>query len=214
MYPEPIQGATPDFASINTFFAPHSFYLNVYDILVAMYIHRSIEPYRRQDTHLSSAGCIGIASAIAGRYSKEASHGLVNCVHFGIADKAGDLGKKFRNLNLVESVKIPLDDSTFFRGKVECWHFIEPAHKKKRGIEVFYRNSEPYIDKSLLIFGNSFCERGLDPLGMTWWFARIFKEVKFIWSPDVSRQRILEEKADIVISQTVERFLPVLPRDS
>lgn len=65
--------------------------------------------------------------------------------------------------------------------------------------------------KKLLVFGNSFFERGGHPKTLTWWFARMFTEFHFVWEPAFDWRYIDAVRPDIVIGQTIERFLNRVP---
>jgi hypothetical protein len=48
---------------------------------------------------------------------------------------------------------------------------------------------------------------------MSFWFARWFEKYHFIWSPAIDWAYVEAQGADIVIGQTIERFLDQVPMD-
>ena len=62
-----------------------------------------------------------------------------------------------------------------------------------------------------MVFGNSVFEHGETPLNLSWWCVRFFREFYFFWLPETLPGTVDEIGADVVIAQTVERFLFVDP---
>ena len=46
---------------------------------------------------------------------------------------------------------------------------------------------------------------------MLWWITRLFEEVHFHWNAALDDEQIKAVQPDLVIGQTVERFLPMVP---
>lgn len=80
------------------------------------------------------------------------------------------------------------------------------------GISRQWRNESPLVEAKVLVFGNSFFERGGTSKTLCWWFSRIFRHLVFVWTPILLASDIEKHSPDIVVCQTVERFLPVVPR--
>lgn len=80
------------------------------------------------------------------------------------------------------------------------------------GTRVSFQNNGAPIRQHCMVFGNSFFERGASPTGLSWWFARWFERYDFIWSPEIDFDLVERTRPDIVIGQTIERFLTKLPR--
>ena len=78
------------------------------------------------------------------------------------------------------------------------------------GSWVTYSNPMGY-EKKIAIFGDSFSE--YRPHLLTGMLAETFKEVSFIWSSNLDYNFIKTYQPDIVIFQTVERFLIKVPND-
>ena len=80
------------------------------------------------------------------------------------------------------------------------------------GSHVRYENSDPLIDKKVIIFGDSFSEyRGHLLTGM---FAETYAEVNFIWNSSLDKKFITKLNPDVVITELAERFMPkTVPSD-
>lgn len=125
----------------------------------------------------------------------------------------GDLGKSFVEGNFLrESLFFPSDDQFLEFGKgLERIHISEPPDGGHIGVKVIWKNSTALVNLKVVVFGNSFFERGVNSACFSWWAARWFREFHFLWHPDIDYDYIDSVKPDVVICQTIERFLPKLP---
>lgn len=67
------------------------------------------------------------------------------------------------------------------------------------------------IQKKVVVFGNSFFAGHLIQSSINYWMSIWFSEYHFLSSAAMSADYIGAEKPDIVICQTIERFLDVVP---
>ncbi len=65
--------------------------------------------------------------------------------------------------------------------------------------------------ENVVAFGNSFFFVGHDQCDLSWWFSRLFQKFHFIWQPDFNYSLLEELKPDIVVGQTIERYLTITP---
>lgn len=79
------------------------------------------------------------------------------------------------------------------------------------GRTITWTNPQAQFKKKVLVFGNSFFDFGSQQEHMSWWFAHYFSEFQFVWTPDVDLELVKKVQPDIVIAQTIERFLPICP---
>jgi hypothetical protein len=122
----------------------------------------------------------------------------------------GDLGGKFDN-PLREELFAPNFSSGFFsQGHLE--KINEIITQTFNGTRQIFLNKKAAIDKKMVVFGNSFFEK-TPSWGLSPFFAGLFKEYHFIWSPNLDMEYCARVSADIVIAQTCERFLTRLPDD-
>jgi hypothetical protein len=74
-----------------------------------------------------------------------------------------------------------------------------------------WRHAEAPLPLRVLAFGNSFFERGSNCTTLSWWFKHLCREFHLVWSKDIDQTVIETLKPDLVIAQTIERFLTVVP---
>jgi alginate O-acetyltransferase complex protein AlgJ len=80
------------------------------------------------------------------------------------------------------------------------------------GINVAFRNtSADAVDQVVVIFGDSFMD--FQASNATVIFAEHFREVHFVWSASIDYAYVARVGADIVISETAERFMITVPGD-
>lgn len=80
------------------------------------------------------------------------------------------------------------------------------------GIRRSWRCSNAPIRKRVVCFGGSSFERGEVSSTLSWWCSRLFAEFHFYWSPDFIPEIVDSLSPDVVICQTIERFLTILPK--
>lgn len=164
--------------------------------------------FARQDSHLSTAG----AKYVCTQFIKMLGYGDVELELVESSSlQVGDLGKKFG----VVAEAVPVATDLVVGGErlepalQEAWH---PASGHK-GIRYVWHCASAPIAARVVVFGNSFFERGALSTQLSWWFSRIFQEFHFIWSPALDSNYVRKVGADLVVCQTIERFLRVLPED-
>jgi hypothetical protein len=75
-----------------------------------------------------------------------------------------------------------------------------------------WRNPAAPIDASVLVLGNSYSGPADEHQGrLSWWFARWFRTYHFAWQAHVPEGLVKRLRPDIVVCQTVERFLVEIP---
>lgn len=82
---------------------------------------------------------------------------------------------------------------------------------RQTGTTVVWINDSAIIDASVIVFGNSFFGTGESEEGISYWFAHAFREFHFIWSGEADWDYVSKQKPDIVICQTIERFMAGTP---
>ncbi len=159
--------------------------------------------YRRVDTHASPLGCYAIVQLLLAKLGVEALPQLA--FEIQRADFA-DLGGRMGGI---------LD--TYFEcdpgwatecKKVKEFEPVSGHQGKRQG----WICQDAHCQLKVLVFGNSFfefAERGQGAL--SWWMARTFKQFDFIWSPRLDMDLVEEIGPDIVICQSIERFLNEVP---
>jgi alginate O-acetyltransferase complex protein AlgJ len=125
----------------------------------------------------------------------------------------GDLSKRFFGISLYETTSYPAKAvRDALSASVRCveHHDPENGHINSRYV---WKNANARHPIKVIAFANSFFERGGDSRCLSWWFARTFAEFHFIWNPNLDHDYIRTHQPDWVIGQTIERFLPIIPRN-
>jgi hypothetical protein len=123
--------------------------------------------------------------------------------------KYTDLGSKYQNSPILENIEMPgreeVSGYEVDLNQVEC---VLPRDGNNSGTQIRWVNHSATQTLTVLAFANSFFERGGDATTLSWWAARSFKEFHFCWETNIDFSYVEKIKLDIVICQTVERFLP------
>lgn len=203
-------GCTPLFDAIATRLGDSPHHFDILSIFRAL-LHQGQTPYRQIDTHLSFYGCQTLMAALATRIVGQTIEPETPPL---VAQAAtGDLGNKIGFGNVVEQCLYPVEqDWMLAQRDVRLEQRSDPANGHIGSLRRWSCDDAP-IDRRVLIFGNSMFERGGRPLTLSWWSARMFREVCFVWSPSVNMQLVAELSPDVVVCQTVERFLGNVPAD-
>lgn len=208
-YPTPVDRPTPQLMALEG--ALENFlpmYLPLAEGMRALHKGEGISPYRRVDSHFSYFGALHVVRCVL--TSLAANDVLPPTPDLEERSLGGDLGSKFGFGSLLERVLMPDPGWEFTRRAPTVVESYRPE-QGHTGTTMRWRAAAPLIDQRLVVFGNSFFERGASPTGLSWWFSRIFREVTFVWSAPVDFSRVDRERPDIVIAQTIERFLGSVP---
>ncbi|MBR9792485.1 MAG: hypothetical protein GYB58_12135 [Gammaproteobacteria bacterium] len=178
-----------------------------FSVLEALSDDVSKDYFFKTDSHLNSHGCWRVFEAIL----EHLELAPVSQPEFNrLRTMCGDLGKKFAPYKLsehdVSPSRFPVTSS-----KPELVTSFIPPDKRHIGRTYHWRNNIPVSEKRVLVFGNSFFEKGINAHQLTWWFAHYFAEVIFIWSPDMNIGMVKKHKPDLVICQSIERFARLAP---
>lgn len=98
----------------------------------------------------------------------------------------------------------PIDQETF-----AC--VSDERTARHHGTRMVFRNPGAPIRKRVVAFANSFFTYGTNMHDLSWWMMRWFEEYHFVWLSEVDLDYVDRVKPDLVIAQTIERFLPILP---
>lgn len=121
-----------------------------------------------------------------------------------------DLGDHFGGMTFYNHVSHPISpEIETYRSGLHLTEVVSPeGHQGQRRA---WNNPTAPIKKRVLAFANSFFERGDSAAHLSWWFATWFEEFKFIWSSELDPAEVEAYRPDIVICQTIERFLISAP---
>jgi hypothetical protein len=79
------------------------------------------------------------------------------------------------------------------------------------GKSYVFRNELAPIRKKVILFGNSFFDNHVFQGSVSYWMAAWFEEYHFVFKPEMDIGYIEAEEPDVVICQTIERFLELVP---
>lgn len=169
--------------------------------------------YRSFDTHISTQACRLITEAFINKFYPEASN-LYHPSEVSHVETSGDLGERFADDGVVAE-RVPvykyLKNSSGKHLEVELLRSFNPENGNT-GTMRHWRSKNYLIDRKVICFGGSSFERGDTSTRLSWWFSRIFREFRFVWSPELVEEEIESFEPDVVICQTVERFLVQVPK--
>ncbi|WP_138467562.1 hypothetical protein [Poseidonocella sp. HB161398] len=167
--------------------------------------------FRRKDTHLTTAGAVN-AMARFYRLLTRTQFPLRPQLPLRPASLESDLGGRFSGQ--YEEVVYLADAAVAVDGGVP----VEPeliASSAPRygyvGRSMHWRCPEAPDKRRVLVFGNSFFATGENSTQLSYWAARVFAETRFQWAADVDWDLVESFKPDILICQTIERFLAQVP---
>lgn len=166
----------------------------------------------RYDTHLSPAGARGVFRGLMRAAGLDVTS--LDEVDFGSETfYSGDLARRMFGMTLWDPQLDPSPGSgPLLMGEPpRLVHSVDPAESGHVGTSRVWRRDGAPVDGVAVAFANSFFERGQRPSAMSWWASRYFREFHFVWGGDVDLDYVTRVQPDLVIGQTVERFLGRVP---
>ena len=85
-----------------------------------------------------------------------------------------------------------------------------PAESAHVGSRRVWRNPSAPIQAKVVAVGNSFFERGV-AYALSWWFKHMVAEFHFVWDFNMDDAYIDQVRPDVVLFQSIERFLTTVP---
>lgn len=169
-------------------------------------------PYLQADTHFSAMGAQSMFGHLLDRIDMKAAtlvRGIsMDTLRYG----TGDLTGRFSG--------IPIHSEIYEPSLMQVAPFAAGLQVTKRyfpssgfvGRSFAWKNSTAPSALKILVFGNSFFGGGDEPGQLSWWAKHFFREFRIEWNPDFDWKVVEEFQPDIVIGQTVERFLARAPK--
>ena len=207
--PVKVEGPTRILTDVENAMLGKPFYQSTFDVFEKW--DSVTPPYRHNDTHFSTEGARVCFNALAAQIDPAA---VTAMEHIDLTVRnfsGGDLADRFFGIPILAENCWPQPSSVsdLDEGLRLVDKYDPPiGHQGKRRI---WTNSAAASGLRVLVFGNSFFEDGRNASTLSWWFARAFKEFRFEWSPSFDYDVIDSYKPDVVIGQTIERFLPKIP---
>lgn len=176
-------------------------YVSLFDVL-----DFNLDGWRKFDTHLSPWGTLLVVNSLLKALNlPQQDAPPFTRLEFSV----GDLSTRFFDFPIYDAIHHPVED--MYPPEVV---FEKPAHRAGGhiGIQMHWRNAGAPIRQRLFVAGNSFAGQGETACDLNWWFSRLFEEVFFDFNPALDQAAVTEFSPDIVITQTIERFLNSVPQ--
>jgi hypothetical protein len=161
--------------------------------------------FKKTDTHFTTNGA---RLTVSGMLSQLNVSSALATTEFKEKLISGDLGNKYIGGNFTESVLLLA--SHYEPTLIKQYNPPQGTHV---GIMRAWENENAPNKQKVLVFGNSFFERGTGSTGLSWWFSRLFSEFQFYWSNSCDWSIVEKVQPDILICQTNERFLTRIPKN-
>lgn len=170
---------------------------------------REAETFLRTDSHWSSEGCRIAHDAVCRALGAPLRWSLDERVWVHLDDFTGDLGNKLSpaptetlRRSVVQQDAVRTQANTLVLA-CEAAGRIGELH---RGACVVFRNEAADADpRRLVLFGDSYSD--FTSHNLTGMLAETFREVHFIWSPQIDWGYVDRVRPDIVMSELAERFM-------
>jgi hypothetical protein len=207
LYPYPLNTPTPHLAAIELRVLNEPIMANRYvSALTAFQSAMRLSVFRKMDSHLAPYGAFTLFRAFVETMG-EASIDEPEFTRERII--LPDLAMKFVGVPFYD-IQLEAVEPEFARHRVKVDDFA-PYTNHNGGRRVVWQNPAAPIGKSVIAFGNSFFSLGGFQGELSWWMSIYCKEFHFVWSPDVDFSYVQDKKPDVVICQTIERFLDKVP---
>ena len=167
---------------------------------------KTSQVFRRIDSHLTPYGSFVVFREIIERLGL----GSIEQPPFTIEEvNTGDLAVRFLGREIYETISTAAVPD-FVRSRRHVSQHV-PAGGGHIGRFHVWENDAAPIRKTAVAFGNSFMDGDASQSSLSYWLAGWFKEFHFIFSPDMDQAYVERVDPDVVICQTIERFLLHLP---
>lgn len=203
-FPEPITAPTPRLSCLDQMMSDREWYLSGYSVLSGRH-----DALRLTDCHLSATGALLVVRAMLARLGLPQPE----VPEFRIEITTGDVAQMYAPAVFFERIpRLLVEQLSPNLQKAEIAREHRPTFGHV-GTRVSWRNEAAPIGKRVLMFGNSYCGIGESAETLSWHLGRYFQQYEFCWSPEIDLDLVDEIQPDIVIAQTVERFLLRVPKN-
>lgn len=201
-----IDGPTAALSRINREFSDHvGWYVDAFSVLDGDGSNDRMWPLT--GSHWTPAGARALTVDVLERIDQRAAAEVRAVPFTESASIESDLGNHMFGPGITESAPAPDAESMTFGTRVTKLEYRYDETPKRSA----WRCEDPLVDQRVLIFGNSYTQVAPMADRLSWWFTRVFRESKFVWTPEVQDEVVADYGPDIVIAQGIERFLPTVP---
>lgn len=121
--------------------------------------------------------------------------------------RRGDLAERFFGLPLSARDRAPGAEQMAALAGQPTTTENAPSTSRAVGSRHGFTNEGAPSPAHVLVFGNSFFQNGDLPHHLTWWAKHVFAQVTLVWGGEFDWSVVDDLEPDVVVGQTVERFL-------
>ena len=159
------------------------------------------------DGHPAPYGTQALMKALVARLELPES-AVIAAEPTDVAFFEGDLSRRLFHVNLWDPHIAPANDETLDGGPLpDLIESYTPGVGKHVGSKRVWRRESASYNMKVMIFGDSTFGTGAHSAQLSWWASRAFREAHFIWSNTLDHDDVAAIQPDLVICQTIERFL-------
>lgn len=207
--PFPVLGPTPLLQRLEAALGSSDFYISALRAFANW--DRPDDAFLKADSHLSPTG----AQIMFANIAEKINPSLINLIDAFKMDccrfEMGDLSTRFYRLPIYNEYIEPSPSQTVQHTKSLIQTENYTSLTKHIGSRSSWRNDGAIDSRKIIVFGNSFFGHGTMSRELSWWGRMFFREFHFVWNPDIDWNIVDRVEPDIIIGQTIERFLPVVP---
>ncbi|WP_449373266.1 alginate O-acetyltransferase AlgX-related protein [Arthrobacter psychrolactophilus] len=210
MAPFPVLGPTPLLQGLETALRPSDFYVSGVQAFTNW--ARPDGQFLKADSHLSPTGAQVMFANLASKLNTSMIDSITSIKMDNPRFEMGDLSRRFYRLPIYGGYKEP-DTSQIARHTEKLIQTENSESATKHiGSRFSWRNDSAQDPRKVIVFGNSFFGPGKRPIELSWWGKTFFREFHFVWSPEIDWDIVDRVRPDVIIGQTIERFLPAVPK--
>ncbi|MGO4492105.1 hypothetical protein AB4Y86_08435 [Arthrobacter sp. 2YAF22_2] len=206
--PMPLDVPTPIYRSLEDRLRSESFYVSGLEPFVP-WLERD-DPFLTTGSHFSASGAKEMFAALVEEIDPPIAK-LVGAIEMNeVRYEVEDLAERFYGLPL-HSRKWEPSAAQFRQWATDLvltQKYLPAGHIGRR---FSWTNRSAPSRLKVLAFGNSFFGSGDIPGQLAWWCKHYFLEFTHVWNPEFDWALVRELKPDVVVGQTIERFLRRVP---
>lgn len=169
-------------------------------------------PFITSDSHMSATGSqkvfVNLVRSFSAQLVEDAGSIKIDTPNYEI----GDLSRRFFHLPIYSESLVPSPDDIMRYSYGLNQSMNRPADKGHIGTRYSWTNTSAPDKSTVLVFGSSSFGHGRLGRELNWWGKHFFANFHFVWSPEFNWEIVDEIGPDVIIGQTVERFMRILPK--
>lgn len=209
--PVQVNDATPIFRAVVRRLRRESWWVNVLPSLERVIPKRA--SFFALDTHLSPLGTQTVAEELFSAVEPRLRDVVRGVPMSATGARRGDLGKYFSTLPFYEQFALAMDSdfAPHGEGVTLTGSGGDGSSSQHQGLWFDFQNSTAPSSKSVMVFGSSSFGLGDHSERLGWWAKHLFSSYRMRWQSEFDWEQIERIRPDVVIGQTIERFMPKVP---